>query len=115
MRHSKAVAEVIPEADGLLGTGFHKPEEGVAGIAACVRTGAGGDLAARDLAADVVFRTVGMQRDLRVFQHREQTVLLGAEPCQQPVQGDKARLRGEDGVEAAREPGCAELAPAGRP
>jgi hypothetical protein len=32
---------------------------------------------------------------------------LGAEPCQQPVQGDKARLGGEDGVEAVRKPGCA--------
>jgi hypothetical protein len=31
VEHSEAIAEMVPEVDGLLGAGFHKPEEGIAG------------------------------------------------------------------------------------
>ena len=34
--HSKTVAKVVPEAEGLLGAGFHKPQEGIAAVAACI-------------------------------------------------------------------------------
>ena len=103
--HTEAVAEIIPETDSLLGAGFHEAEEGIAAIAAQIGAGAGGDFAPRHLAADVVFRAVGVQRDLRPFQHREQILFLGVQPRQQPVEGGKARLRGKDAIEAALEPG----------
>jgi hypothetical protein len=78
-----------------------KPKEGVAVIAAFIRTGSGGYLASRHLAANIVFRAVGVQWDVRTLQHHQQFVFLCAEPRQQPVEGGKAGLRGEDGVEAA--------------
>ena len=95
---TKAVAEIVPEADGLLGAGFHEPQEGVA---ACVRTGSGGDLAARHLAADIVFRTVGVKGDVGALQHHQEFVFVCSKPRQEPVEGDEARLRGKNGVEAS--------------
>ena len=97
-RQSEAVAKIIPEADGLLGACFISPRK-VATIAACIRTGSGGDFAARHLAANIVFRAVGVQRDLRALQHHEQFVFLCTKPRQEPVEGDEARLAGKDGVE----------------
>ena len=100
-QHCEAVAEIVPEADGVLGAGFHEPKEGIAAVAACMRTGSAGDLAARHLAANIVFRAVGVQWDVGALQHHQQFGLLSAEPRQEPVEGGEACLRGEDGVEAA--------------
>src|SRR5208283_4767233 len=87
--------------DRLLGAGFHEAEEGIAAIAARIGASAGGDFAPRDLAADIVFRAVGVQRDLRVLQNGEQIGLLGAKPFQQAVERGKTRHGGKDGIEAA--------------
>jgi hypothetical protein len=96
----QAVAEVIPEADGLLGAGFHEAQERVTAIAPQVAAGSGGDFAPRYLAADIVFRAVGVQWDLRPLQHREQVFFLGMQPRQQPVERGKVRRSGKDAVEA---------------
>ena len=85
----------------MLGAGLHEPQKSVAGVPALIRTGTRGDLPAGNRAADIVLRAVGVERDLRVFQHREQIVFLGAEACQQAVESGKARLRGKDGVESS--------------
>src|ERR1700756_5288935 len=80
---------VAPEGDAELCAGLAEAEEGVAagttGVASC----ASADLALGDLAADVVLRTVGVQGDLGPVEHHEQLVLIGMEPCEQPVEGDE--------------------------
>ncbi len=57
----EAAAEIVPEANFELGACFHQAEEGIAGVAAGCRPGSAGDLAPRDLAADVVLGVVGVQ------------------------------------------------------
>ena len=42
----------------------------------------GADLAASDLAADIVLRTIGMQRDFRPLQHQQQLRCPSAEPTE---------------------------------
>ena len=61
---TEAVAEVIPECDAELATCLGEAKEGVAAVAASVAAGATADMAFGDLAADVVFRAVGVQRNL---------------------------------------------------
>ena len=63
-RDGQPGAEVIPEGDAELCAGLGEAEEGVAAVAAGVASGAGADLAPDDLAANVVFRSVGVERDV---------------------------------------------------
>ena len=98
--HGEAGAEVIPEPDGLLGTGFHQAEEGVAAIAAGVRAGAARDLAAGYVGADVILRAVGVQRHVRPIEHRQQIGLERIQSLQLPVEQHEAGLAREDGVES---------------
>ena len=52
------------------------------------------------LAADVVLRAVGVQRDLWVVEHLQQLGLVGVQPPQQAVEGSKAGDAHKDAVEA---------------
>src|SRR3954454_20718641 len=52
--HVEPAAQVIPERDALLGTGLGQTEKSIAAVAADLAAGAGTDLAAGDVAADVV-------------------------------------------------------------
>ena len=99
--HLQTIAEVVPKANGVLGAGFHEPEERIAAVAPGIGSCAGRDFAPRYLTADIVFRTVGVQRDLRPRQHRQQVLFPGVEPRQQPVKGGEARRGGEDAAEPA--------------
>ncbi len=103
VRYTQAVAKILPEADALLGAGFHEPEERIAAIAPQIGAGAGGDFTPGHLAADIVFRAVGVQRVLGPLQHRQQLFFLGAGPRQQPGERGKARSGGKDAIEAALE------------
>ena len=58
-------AEVVPKGDAQLGAGFCQAEECIAAVASDVAAGATADLALGDLAADVVLRAVGVQRDVQ--------------------------------------------------
>src|SRR5919112_423878 len=71
-RHVEPAAQVIPERDGVLGAGLGETEKGIAAFTAGITAGSGTDLAADHLAADVVFRAVGVQRYLRPLQHPQQ-------------------------------------------
>lgn len=75
----------MPIGAAELVAGLHQREEGVPAIAAVVRACAGADLAAGDLAADVVFRAVGMERDVGTLQYPEQVRLMGKKAREQPV------------------------------
>jgi hypothetical protein len=56
-------AEVIPEADAVLGAGLGEAEEGVSCVATEIAAGAARDFAPRDVTRDVVLGAVGMQRN----------------------------------------------------
>ncbi len=53
-----------------------------------------------DLAADVVFRAVGVERHRRTIEGDQQLGLVGMQPGQQAVQGYKAGRGGENPLEA---------------
>ena len=112
LQRSEAVAKVIPEADGLLGAGFHKPQESIAAIAAFIRTGSRGDLAARYLAANIVFRAVGVEWDVGALQHYQQFVFLCAESHKslsrvtKPVSAEKIASKRRPSSLARREAGA---------
>src|SRR5215213_4800912 len=76
-----------------------EPEEGIAAIASTVTAGSGTDLAAGDLAADVILRAIGMQRDFRPLQHHQQFGFVGPQPRQKAIQRDEAGAAAEDVIE----------------
>src|SRR4051794_23108395 len=82
-------AEIVPERHSELLAGFHQAQERVPAIAAPVAASSAADLAPGDLGADVVLRSVGVQRDLGAVEHSEQFGLVGTQPREQPVQGDE--------------------------
>jgi hypothetical protein len=57
-------AEVVPDRDPELAAGLAEAEEGIATVTTEVGSGATADMALGHLAADVVLRAVGVQRDL---------------------------------------------------
>src|SRR5690242_931944 len=93
-------AKVVPEGDAKFPAGLCKSEEGVAAVAADIALGSAADLALGNLAADVVLRAVGVQRDLRVIEHHQQLGLVGVQPLKQAVEGGEARVPLEDTIEA---------------
>ena len=98
-RDGEAVAEIIPKEDAELGASLDDAEEGVAAIAADIAAGATADLAPGHVAADVVLRSVGVQRDLGSVEHHQQFGFVGVEPREQTVEGDEAGLAREDAIE----------------
>src|SRR5260370_21205581 len=84
-------------------------EEGVAAVATGVASCAAADLSLGDLAADIVLRSVGVERDLGPLQHQEQFAFVGMEPSEQAIEGDEAGLAREDAIEPCRQGGLALL------
>ena len=50
--------------------------------------------------ADVALGAIGMQRDLRPIEHRQQLWLVGVQPREQAIERDEAGASTEDAVEA---------------
>ena len=98
--NAEAVAEVVPERDAKLGAGLLQSEESVPAITSGVTVCAAANLALGDVAADVAFGTVGVERYLRAIQHRQQLRLVGVQPCEQAVESDEAGAAAEDAIEA---------------
>src|ERR1700675_217466 len=98
-RDGESVAKVVPERDFELGAGFGETEKGIAAITTDIAAGAGTDLPPGDVAADVVLRSVGVQRDFGSVEHHQQLGLVGVEPREQAVERDEAGLALEDAVE----------------
>src|ERR1700712_6081172 len=65
-------AEVVPERHSELLAGFHQAQERIPTVASGVAAGSAADLAPGDLSADVILRSVGVQRDLGTVEHPEQ-------------------------------------------
>ena len=106
-RDGESVAEVIPERDFELGAGFGEAEKRIATVTTDIAAGAGADLAPGDVAADVVLRSVGVQRDFGSVEHHQQLGLVGVEPHEQAVEHDEAGLALEDAVEPRPQRGLA--------
>jgi hypothetical protein len=95
----ETIAEIVPEGDAELRTGLGEAEKSIAAIAAGVAAGAAADLSLGDLAADVVLRSVGVERDLGPVVDEEQFGLVGVKSGEQAVEGDEIGAAPEDAVE----------------
>src|SRR5215212_8030169 len=71
LRDGEPRPEIVPEAETELGTGLGQAEEGIPAIASDVAAGSAAHLAPGHLGADVVLRSVGVQRDLGMVEHPE--------------------------------------------
>src|SRR5271157_5931115 len=107
--HPEPGAEVVPEGDAELTASLAEAEECVPAVAAGVAAGAAADGTLGHLAADVVFRAVGVQRNVRMVEHHEQLGLVGVQPLEQAIQRGEARAAPKDAIEAG-----AQLAAASR-
>src|SRR5215475_15681154 len=92
-------AEIVPERDFELGAGLGQTEEGVSAVTTDITARPTADLSSGDVAADVVLRSVGVQRDFGSVEHHQQLGLVGVEPREQAVEGDEAGLTLKDAVE----------------
>jgi len=75
-----------------LAAGLCQAKERVAAVASDIAAGAIADFALGDLAAHVVFGSVGVRRQLRPVEHHQQGGFVGV----QPVQGGNAGLAVEN-------------------
>ena len=82
--------KIIPEGNAELPACLGEPEECVAAVATDVAVGSAADVAFGHLAANVVFRAIGVQWNFRVIEHHQQLVFVGVQPLQQAVKGDEA-------------------------
>ena len=101
------MSQIVPEGDAELGAGLGETEEGIAAVAPGIAAGAAADLALGDVAADVVLRTVGVQRALGPIEDNQQFGLVGVQPLEQAVEGNKAGCALEDPIEARPQGGLA--------
>lgn len=99
--NGEPVAEVVPESDAELGAGFYQTEESITAVSPEIAAGATADLSFGDLAADVVLRAIGVQRDLWPIKHHQQLRLVGVQPREQSIQGGETRTPPEDALEAS--------------
>jgi len=93
-------AGIVPERDTGLVACLDRRQECVAAIATDIAAGATTDLASGDLAPNVVFGTVGVERYPRAAGHHRQSGLVGMQSRQQPVESDKAGAAPEYPLEA---------------
>ena len=77
----------------------HQAEEGVA-RPPIVAVGATADLALDDVAANVAFGPVGVERYFRPVEDGEQLGLVGVQPRQQTIECDEAGAAAKDAIEA---------------
>jgi hypothetical protein len=105
--YREAGAEVVPERDAELGAGFAEAEECVAAVATSIASCAAAHLSFGDVAAHVVFRSVGVERNFGAVEHHQQFAFVGMEPSEQSVEADEARLAREDAIKACPQSGLA--------
>ena len=96
-------AQVIPEPYAQFEACFCQAEERVAAVSPDIASGPTANLALRDLAANVIFRAVGVKGNFRPFEHQQQFGLIGMEALKQSVEGDEAGLLREDAIKPRRQ------------
>ncbi len=70
-------AQIIPDRDAQFVTRLRETEESVAAVPPDVAPCSRADLAPCDLTANVIFRTVGVERDFGPVQNHQQLGLIG--------------------------------------
>src|SRR4029078_6536906 len=100
----------IPKRDAQFVTRPGETEESIAAVPADVAPRAGAALAPCALTTNVVFRTVGMERDFGSLQHHQQLSLIGMQPRKQAIQRGEAGTAKEDAGEACAQRGHPTLA-----
>src|SRR5215213_2005915 len=93
---AEPAAQVIPERNSVLGAGLGETQKGIAAVTASLAAGAGTDLAADHLGADVVLRAIGVQWNVR--------------PLQQAIERGEAGAPAEDAVKSRAQDATATLA-----
>src|ERR1700729_1283428 len=106
----ESAAQVIPERDAEIVTRFGETEKSIATIPSDVAPCSRADLAPCHLTANVVLRSVGVERDFGSLQHHQQLGLIGMQPRQQAVQRGEAGGTQEDAIEARAQRGRPALA-----
>jgi hypothetical protein len=74
--HLERAGQIVPDCDAELVAGLGEAQESVATIAADSAACPGADLSCH-VAPDIVFRSFGVERDLRPVQHYQQLSLVG--------------------------------------
>ena len=83
-----------------LHAGFGQPQHDVACVATLVADGPAGDFSFRDEGADVVFGSVGVDRNFRAFENAQEPLLVAKQPSEQPIERGVSRAGAlEDTVE----------------
>jgi hypothetical protein len=93
-------AEVIPKSNAQFKASFCQAEEAVAAITTEVTARAAADLAPGYLSANVIFRSIGVERDFGTVEHHQQLGLVFVQPFEQTVERDEAGLKRKDAVES---------------
>ena len=73
----ESVAEVVPEGNSELFASLHEAEECVSGRLSGLRPCATGDFPSGDAGSDVIFRSVGVKRQLWAVEDQKQIGLIG--------------------------------------
>ena len=83
------------------------PRKASRAVAADIAAGTAAELASGHVAANVVLRSVGVQRDVGSVEHHQQFGFVGVEPREQTIEGNEAGLAREDAVEPRPQCGLA--------
>src|SRR5262249_5630960 len=92
-------AEVIPESNAQFEASLCQADEAVAASTTDVAARAAADLAPGYLSANVIFRSIGVERDFGTLEHHQQLGLVFVQPFEQTIERDETGLKREDGVE----------------
>ena len=103
--HLESAPQIIPDRDPEFGACFGEPEERIAAIPSDFASCSGADLPPRDVASDIVLRSVGVEGDFRPLQHHRQFCPIGMQPRQQAIQRGEAGAAKEDAVEPGTQRG----------
>ena len=104
---AEAVADEFVERQFQFHTSFGEAQHDVAGVAAFFADGSAGDFSFRYEGADVVFGSVGVDRNLRAFENAQESNLVSKQPSEQPVERDVACAGAlEDTVETGAQELC---------
>src|SRR5664279_1548583 len=97
--NAEAIAEVSPERDGVLLAGLFQREKGVPTPPAVVATSAAADFSYGDWIADILFGTVGVERNLGPVECDQQLGFPFFQPAQRIVEFGKSGDVAEDAIE----------------
>src|SRR5215468_5578856 len=81
----------------------------IAAVGTRVTAGATANLSPCHLSANVIFRSIGVERNLGTLEHHEQFGLLFVQPNEQTVECDESGLELEDAIEPCQQYGLASL------